>query len=405
MWTLLLAAGCGWLGARFAGAPTVCAPGAPDACLHAGEALLRASPPDLAGAASRFEQACTDGQLRACTSLGVQVQDGRGVPRDPDRAAALYEQACAGGLGVGCLNLAWLHQTGNAGVADDEAATEDYGRALDRFRASCARPEPWREQPGGPTDCANLGLVLEAGFGVTLPDPQGAHEAYALGCEHGEADACTNLALNALERGDPDVGAAVDRLTGACRDGSGAGCAALGQVLLRGQVGIPADPERAVGLLTEACDLAYAQGCTALAQVLGQGEAPADPDRARAAAARACALGDSTGCMVLGYQAAEARAFDRAAERFTAACHIGAADGCAMVGALHERGDLGAPDPAAAAVWYTEACRRNDPGACVELLRAGRPLPLNSGALDTFLEEACSHDVAEACSVVPGGAP
>jgi uncharacterized protein len=387
---------CGWLGGADEPADparSACPLGPPQACFDAGEALLRESPPDLAGAAARFEEACADGQLRACTSLGLQLQDGRGVPREPRRAEALYEQACQGGLGVGCLNLAWLHQTGNAGIADQEAAARAYGLALDKLRASCAPPDP--------TDCANLGLVLETGFGVTLPDPRGAKEAWELGCDHGEADACTNLALASLERGEPDVASDVDQLTRACREGSASGCKALGQVLYRGAMGIPRDPARAVGVLTRACDLGEPTGCTSLSGLLAAAdEVRADPARALGAAARGCSLGDSTGCLILAHNALADGEAASAAEHFTAACHIGDRGACAMLGAMVQRGELGPPDPERAAHWFTEGCRREEPTACAELLRAGRSLPLNSLALDTFLDEACTGGLAEACEIV-----
>ncbi len=53
----------------------------------------------------RYERACRAGRLDSYVALGVQFQDGRGVPRDLKRAVELYRKSCDGGAGVGCFNL------------------------------------------------------------------------------------------------------------------------------------------------------------------------------------------------------------------------------------------------------------------------------------------------------------
>ncbi|MEQ1500845.1 MAG: hypothetical protein ABMB14_01375, partial [Myxococcota bacterium] len=80
-----------------------------------------------------------------------------------------------------------------------------------------------------------------------------------------------------------------------------------------------------------------------------------------------------------------------------AACRIGDASGCAIVGALAQNGELGAAEAENRWGWFESACTLQDPGSCVELLRAGRPLPMTDADRDVFLAEGCRRGVVEAC--------
>lgn len=398
--------GCG---SKPAPPPGACALGPADACYADGQARARAFPLDLEGAAERFGQACDDGHARACVDLGLMLQDGRGVPVDAERARKLYERACAAELGVGCLNLAFMYQTGNGVVADDERAATEYRRAFDRFRASCAPPEPH--------DCANLGFILASGFGVSVPDPREARQVYALGCGLGDdgsaksrprdPEACVNLALSWLDDGEPDLARVVEVLSRACDAGAGVGCGALGQLLYTGRPGLAPDPARAVATLDRGCGLGHGQTCGALGAVLSLGQQVAvDAERARATEERGCALGDGTSCVVLAQGALGAlnggdpSAAAPAARWLEAACHIGEGEACDQLAAMVAAGAA----PGDPMVWRTAACRLRNPSACVVLLRAGRALPLSSAAQDDFLEQACANGVPEACLTGDGTA-
>src|SRR5687768_12497915 len=70
-----------------------------------GRAALRQKPKfSLVDAAAAFSAACDAGHVHACSALSLQVQDGRGVARDPVRAAQLNRKVCDAGWGIGCFN-------------------------------------------------------------------------------------------------------------------------------------------------------------------------------------------------------------------------------------------------------------------------------------------------------------
>jgi TPR repeat protein len=79
-------------------------------CVTAGQAAL--SPNTL-------QTACEGGDAQSCRSLGLQYEEGRGVPKDESRAATLFEKACTGGEAQGCYLLGVLYQAG-LGVPQDE---------------------------------------------------------------------------------------------------------------------------------------------------------------------------------------------------------------------------------------------------------------------------------------------
>jgi TPR repeat protein len=397
MWLSLILAAC--TKGPPSAEPSACGPGASSACYEKGREHLRGQPPqfDLARAAESFEQACNDGHIEACLQLGLLVQDGRGIPQDYARAMALYQRVCDAGYGVGCLNLSFMYRLGN-GIEANEAKAQQYSQqALDRFREQC-EAEP-------PSYCANLGYMLEHGFGVTLADPVEAGKVYEHGCAAGDADSCVNAAQLSLERGQSEVGTELARLETACQQGSGLACGALGQLYWTRRFGISRDPQRALALANQGCERGDAQSCGLVGALLAMGEEieprPAESD---AAERRACLLGKLDGCQVVARTALaswqktqSSEDAQLAGEFLGAACRIGDAASCSTFGAMVMQGALGPPDPEVALTAFREACRRLDFGACVELVRASRPLPLGEPALSDFLSAACQQGVQEAC--------
>jgi TPR repeat protein len=379
--------------------PSSCGPGVASACYEKGRGHLRGQPPqfDLAQAAESFEMACNDGHIEACLQLGLLVQDGRGIPQDYARAMALYQRVCDAGFGVGCLNLSFMYRLGN-GVAANEAKASQYSQqALDRFREQCEAEKP--------KYCANLGYMLEHGFGVTLADPVEAGKVYERGCAAGEVDSCVNAAQLALDRGQSEVGKELARLEKACQEGSGLACGALGQLYWTRRFGIARDPQKALALANQGCDLGDAQACTLVGALLAVGEdlepRPAESD---AAERRACLLGKLDACQVVArtaltsWQQTQRLEDARVAGEFLgAACRIGDAASCSAFGAFVLQGALGPPDRELALTAFHAACRRLEFGACVELVRASKPLPLEEPALSEFLGAACQQGVQEAC--------
>ena len=100
-----------------------------------GQAAYQAK--DFTKAASLFEQACTAGEARACTSLGSMAFNGEGGRKDVSWASGLYEKACKGGDADGCARLRAMTATApqavpatiGAAPAPDAASAPDAATA------------------------------------------------------------------------------------------------------------------------------------------------------------------------------------------------------------------------------------------------------------------------------------
>jgi len=69
--------------------------------------------------ATLISSPCNGGDMTACFNLGVQYDQGQGVPMDAARAMALYEKACDGRVGAACQKLGDDYWYG-IGVAADK---------------------------------------------------------------------------------------------------------------------------------------------------------------------------------------------------------------------------------------------------------------------------------------------
>ena len=106
---------------------------------------------DTARAASLYARACDGGELEGCVSLGVLIEEGRGVTEEEGRAATLYTRACEAGIVRACGNLAGLHLRG-AGVPKDEV------RAVALYKTAC--------DGGHRVACETLCTLFDEGRGV-----------------------------------------------------------------------------------------------------------------------------------------------------------------------------------------------------------------------------------------------
>lgn len=109
----------------------------------------------LERAAALYRQAAEAGHVEAAVSLGVLLQDGRGVDKDAAAAADLYRGAAEQGHARAQNNLGLLYVRGD-GLA------QDYGEAARLFKAAAAQ--------GLPEALTNLGVLYENGFGVPQSD-------------------------------------------------------------------------------------------------------------------------------------------------------------------------------------------------------------------------------------------
>ena len=93
-----------------------------------------AASPALAQSANQYQKAC-DGDLPACTSLGLAYEQGSGVPLDLARAVALFQQACDGANAPGCFNLGIAYEHGSG-------APRGTARAAALLQKACDGGEP-----------------------------------------------------------------------------------------------------------------------------------------------------------------------------------------------------------------------------------------------------------------------
>ncbi|UQA58205.1 tetratricopeptide repeat protein [Polyangium aurulentum] len=153
--------------------------------------------------------ACADGVLDDCVTLGVIYLDGNVMRVDHERAAELFRRTCTEGSARGCLKLGDLYHDGT--LKDDPAEEA----AL--YRKACDK--------GANLGCLAAGKTYLEGRGVGV-DPVFAATLFARVCERGNAQACLEL----------------------------------GHLYDRGE-GVRKDPSRAVTLFTKACQLGLDEGC------------------------------------------------------------------------------------------------------------------------------------------------
>jgi TPR repeat protein len=186
---------------------------------------------------------------------------------------------------------------------------------------------------------------------------------------------------------------------------------------------VPQDGARAVALLSNACP-GFPEACAALVEMFERGIAvrvdPVAAQRWRAQAPgaapiasptstdphRACLLGSPEACLTHAARKKAAGPYtptDRGevVEHLALACRMGAVEGCLELATDLATNSLGRPDPPRAAALLEDACRMLSPAACVELLRAGRPLPIDPPVAEPLLERWCREGVGEACVRAP----
>jgi TPR repeat protein len=327
----------------------------------------------LEKAAAAYEAGCKKGNQAACAALAVQVQDGRGVPRDLARAIDLYEKACAAGVGVGCMNRAFMFMGGVVDDPDDHRGKPWFEMAEPALKKQC--------EGGDLQWCTNLGVLHEDGFIGAGKDPAAAAAVYKKACDQQMGEWCVNLALLEVDgRGVPaDQAGGKARLEKTCAAKIPLGCAALGRMLIDNGEG-----QRGLELLDHACDDGEVQACAGMGGFLGLGDkVPRDVKRANAAEERACLLGSSSGCLLSGAGLREEGKDAEALPWFQRGCDIGDGEACLeVVNALLKSGST---DVTRAQALVTDACRMGELMACDILYGAGKPLPIYGERKAKFL--------------------
>jgi TPR repeat protein len=116
-----------------------------------------------------FRQGCQLGHAGSCQNVGVALRDGAIGSPDPRGARAAFVRACELGDLYGCNDAAVLFESGSG--ADLDQASSLYRRACEQST----------------TSCINWGKFLLS----KKQDVKGAHDAFQLACDDGDAEGCT----------------------------------------------------------------------------------------------------------------------------------------------------------------------------------------------------------------------
>ena len=162
-----------------------------------------------------YREAAARGNLRAQVSLGLIVERGDGVPRDPAAAIALYERAAEGGSADGAINLAVALMQGtsvrkdtaravallkraaadgsaiatyNLGALAEGGVLNEPGRAIEYFRKAT--------ELGDPRGFVPAAILLDEGRGVRK-DPAQAAEMLLRGVASDSGDAGHRIVADA----------------------------------------------------------------------------------------------------------------------------------------------------------------------------------------------------------------
>jgi TPR repeat protein len=183
---------------------------------------------------------CQRNSADGCFALGVLLNGGKGLPRDPIGAGRSLKRACDLGLESACSSVVDLVKTEGDAV----------------LRDPCSRGD-------GPS-CFMLGSLYYGGQGVSR-----------------------NLEYSAT------------LFQQSCAAGFTRGCGQLGESYLFGE-GVPKDTLKAKQILESACDAGYASECFNVGIMYRQGIAtPPNASLAQARFSQGCNLGDPKACEAL----------------------------------------------------------------------------------------------------------
>jgi TPR repeat protein len=294
------------------------------------------------------------GDAAAQYNLGVQYEDGQGVPQDLGKAAELYQKAANQGHAAAQYNLALLYAHGEGVPQDLGKAAELYQKAANQGHAAAQN---------------NLGLLYEHGEGVPK-DLGKAVELYQKAADQGNTVAKNHLAdaqnhlgwLYENGQGVPkDWGKAAELYQKAADQGNAKAQYNLG-LLYEGGQGVPKDLKKAAELYQKAANQGD-QDAIANLKTLSK---PAEPNLTD--------QGDAAAQNNLGEQYEYGRGgftkdFGKAAELYEKAADQGNARAQNNLGWLYENGWGVTMDLEKAVELYQKAANQGNQAAIANLKR------------------------------------
>jgi uncharacterized protein len=155
-----------------------CDLGTPLGCASLGNTLLNSSDAkDQKLATDKLRMACEDNVASACTNLGFQYFDGRGVPVDHDKGISYYERACGRDGGLACVLLGHVYLEGKGRERSAPKALELYAKGCELHEA---------------VGCSFVGRLLIWGEGIERNQEVG-RKFLGRACDQGHAESCRLL--------------------------------------------------------------------------------------------------------------------------------------------------------------------------------------------------------------------
>lgn len=240
-------------------------------------------------------------------------------------------------------------------------------------------------------------VLLSASVAAAAPPDAGeAQDTYVQGV------AALTAGRAALDAGLSETAAA--RFEEACQAGLGAGCAALGQLLVEA-----ARDAEAVPFLERGCELNEGAACLELGYMLEAGRGlDLDVKRALQVHERGCAAGEARACGAQGRLLMQRQppAAREAAVAFRKACEAKDAWGCALLGQLFLDGAGVKRDPARAQKYFDRGCEGGAGQGCMRVgeLLAAAAEPASTDGHKTlvraarYFERACHMSYARGCT-------
>ena len=219
-------------------------------------------PKDFGKAVELYQKAADQGHLDAQVNLGWLYEMGEGVPIDLRKAAKLYQKAADQGNARAQVNLGWLYENGWGVPKDLGKARELYQKAADQGNQSAIGKLNNLSTPTEPklTNQENAAAHFRDGWryeqGDGVPKDLGkAAELYQKAADQGYASAQYNLGL-LYERGrgvSEDLGKAAELYQKAADQGYASAQYNLGLLYERG-LGVSEDLEKARELYQKAAN-------------------------------------------------------------------------------------------------------------------------------------------------------
>lgn len=186
---------------------------------------------------------CRKGDATSCDQAGYLVATGKAGRVDDALADAYFERACNGDSANACVNLGIRRLFGTPGRAPSTSG-------LTLLDKACRQGEP--------RGCTVVADALWQGIAGAPKKLAVAVRYYTLGCNGGDAHACTNLGTLYMGAGGPEVPIdekkSLDLSVRACNGGISTACGNTGLRYEFG-MGVPRNVPQAEALFRRACQL------------------------------------------------------------------------------------------------------------------------------------------------------